>query len=125
VKWLAILVLVLAAAAGGYVLRVETTSASASSSATASSVPSCPHVSYGADGNIAPLFGRIDNPLAIHYYGSVEQKLLALGPSATPDEIATLMQQAHVVPFSWACNEYALAAWAEHWQFGTNPINGC
>ena len=92
--------------------------------ASTSFVPACPHPSYGADGNFAPLFCRVDNPLAIRYYGSFVWRLMALGPNADPSTISDTIRRAHIVPASWACSEYALAAWAEHWQFGYNPA-GC
>jgi hypothetical protein len=81
--------------------------------------PPCPHASYGADGNMAPIFCMVDNPLALHYYGRMAKHLFALGPNANPQQVVAAAAADHrttgTLPI--LCQSYRLAAWREHWQF--------
>ena len=68
------------------------------SAARAPFVPACPPPTYGHDGDMAPLFCVIDNPLALRYYGRDAPHLFALGPSATPTQVvAALKQDQHTI----------------------------
>ena len=50
-------------------------------------VPPCAHASYGADGNMGPLFCVIDNPIALRYFAPMAKRTFALGPNATPTRL--------------------------------------
>lgn len=85
-------------------------------------VPGCPHPTYTADGNLNPLYCRVDNPLALRFYSPLVDKLIALGPDASPRQVEAVVQRTPGLTETESCNSYALAAWAEHWHFGTNPV---
>lgn len=87
-------------------------------------VPACPSPSYSADGNVSPLFCRVDNPVAVRFYGALLQRLLALGPDASPSQVSHALSAADTT-LPEACNVYRLAAWAEHWRFGVAPAAQC
>ena len=91
-------------------------------SSAVSFVPSCPHPSYGADGNVAPLFCKIDNPAALKFYSWIDAPLIALGQNATPGEVLTVLGKVRRKSTSpEICAGYDLAAWRWHWSFGINP----
>jgi len=83
-------------------------------------VPPCPHVSYGADGNMGPLFCVVDNPLALRYFASIGRHTFALGPDASPGEVAQGLSAdyKHGGTGPIMCSIYQLAAWRNHWHFG-------
>src|SRR4051794_16356263 len=84
--------------------------------------PACPHATYGADGNMGPLFCVVDNPLAWKYFAPMAKRTFALGPGATPGQV----EQALVADYKRAgtepiiCSIYRLAAWRNHWHFGVS-----
>jgi hypothetical protein len=83
--------------------------------------PSCPQTSYGADGNVGPLFCVIDNPVAVRYFAPMAKRTFALGRDATPGQvsealIADFRRQKMGLPM--LCSVYQLAAWRNHWRFG-------
>jgi hypothetical protein len=86
-------------------------------------VPTCPHATYGADGNMGPLFCVIDNPLALSHFASVGRRTFALGPNASPGHVAAALvsdyKQGGTEPI--LCSVYRLAAWRNHWRFGVSP----
>lgn len=49
-------------------------------------VPACPHPTYAPDGNFAPLFCVIDNPLALRNFASAGRRTFALGGTRHPDK---------------------------------------
>ena len=71
------------ALAVGAVLGAAATSVGQSTQATAvinradssSFVPECPHPTYSPDGNVTPLFCKIDNPVALRFYRPIAPKL--------------------------------------------------
>lgn len=85
--------------------------------------PSCPHASYGADGDMSPLFCVIDNPVALQYFAKEGPHTFALGPNASPGQVVSAVaadrRQAGTIPI--LCSVYRLAAWREHWSFGISP----
>ena len=85
--------------------------------------PACPHASYDADGTMGPVFCVIDNPVALRYYASAGRHTLALGPNATPTQVAKALiadrRSAGTLPI--LCSVYRLAAWREQWKFGVSP----
>ena len=88
-------------------------------------VPSCPHASFGADGNMGPLFCVIDDPAALRYFGAMGRRTLAVGPSASPTQVAAALtadrQKAVTGPI--LCSIFRLAAWRNHWRFAVSPAN--
>ena len=88
----------------------------------APSVPACPAPTYTADGNLSPLFCRVDNPLALRFYGSLGLRdLLALGRDASPGAVTRVLER-HNLTDPQTCSVYALASRAEHWHFGIQPL---
>ena len=98
------------------------------SAARAPFVPACPQPVYGHDGDMAPLFCVIDNPLALRYFGMATPHLFALGPSASLTQVgAALKKDRHalVTDSPFMCSAYRLAAWREHWSFRVSPLQYC
>ena len=91
--------------------------------AASGSQPPCPHPSYGADGNMAPLFCVIDNPLALRYYAKDAPHLFALGPNANPQQVvaAAVADRPKAATIPTLCAAYRLIAWRDKWQFGISP----
>lgn len=85
-------------------------------------VPACPRPSYSADGNVSPLFCKIDNPLALKFYESLAPRVFALGSTASPQQVerALAAAEAHATNPEM-CAVYQLAAWWRHWHFGVDP----
>ena len=85
-------------------------------------LPSCPHLSYGVDGTIAPLFCKIDNPAAIAYYKPRFPHLFALGPNASPEQVdAAMKRDRGSIPTT--CSAYVLWQWRWHWHFAVDPVD--
>jgi hypothetical protein len=87
-------------------------------------VPSCPRPVYSANGNVSPLFCKIDNPVALQFYARLAPGLFALGASATPQQASAAL--ASSVTFrhatnAEACAAYQLAAWWKQWKFAVDP----
>ncbi len=83
-------------------------------------MPSCPHASYGVDGNMGPLFCVINNPIAARYFTPMAKRTFALGPDASPDQVidalvADFKRQKMGLPM--LCSIYQLAAWKNQWRF--------
>jgi hypothetical protein len=84
----------------------------------------CPHISYGADGNAGPLFcsdGQ-PNPPVLAYYRTMHLLVLGLGPDATPAQVLRAM--CSDLPKSSnpiETDAYNLAQRMEGWSFGVNP----
>jgi len=107
----------------GVLLAHQRTPRLALVSATASAfVPACPRPSYSADGNVWPIFCKIDNPLALRFYESLAPRVFALGPAASPQQVerALAAADAHATGPEM-CAVYQLAAWWRHWHFGVDP----
>jgi len=89
-------------------------------------VPPCPHAGYGADGNMGPLFCVIANPIALHYFAPMAKRTFALGPDATPTQVAEALVtdarpdsgQRWKLGLPMLCSIYQLAAWKNQWDFG-------
>lgn len=88
-------------------------------------IPPCRQTSYGADGNMGPLFCVVDNPVALRYFAPMARHTFALGPDATPEEVTNALV-ADTKPGSgkrWKlglpmlCSIYQLAAWKNQWHF--------
>lgn len=85
-------------------------------------------LSYGADGNAAPLFcsnGEI-NRLAWSYFAKVNLRVTTLGPNASPSDVesavSTDMNGSSTGPIE--CSAYQLAAVYYGWSFGIDPTSG-
>jgi hypothetical protein len=93
-------------------------------------VPSCLHATYGADGNMGPLFCVIDNPVALRYFAPMAKRTFALGPDATPTQVSdALVADTRAGPgqrwklgLPMLCSVYQLAAWKNHWRFGISVV---
>jgi hypothetical protein len=86
-------------------------------------VPPCPQASYGADGNMGPLFCVVINPVAFRYFAPMAKRTFALGPDASPEQVASALiadfgQRHGTLPI--LCSIYELAAWKNHW----SPTSG-
>lgn len=88
-------------------------------------VPPCPHPSYGANGNMGPLFCVIDNPLALQYFAPMAKRTFALGPDATPGQVASALvadyRRAGTEPI--LCSIFQLAQWRNQWRFGASAAD--
>jgi hypothetical protein len=87
-------------------------------------VPACPRPVYSANGNVAPLFCQIDNPVALTFYERLAPRLFSLGPSATPQQVGTALTAATTIQHATsleACAAYQLAAWWRQWHFAVDP----
>lgn len=89
-------------------------------------VPRCPQPTYNADGNLSPLFCVIDNPLALRHYAPLGRRTFALGPNASPTQVAAALaadykRGAGTEPI--LCAVYRLAAWRNQWRFGVSPVS--
>lgn len=88
-------------------------------------VPSCPHASYGADGNMGPLFCVIDNPIAVRYFAPMAKRTFALGPDASPSQVVDALvadtkagsARRWKLSLPILCSIYQLAAWKNQWRF--------
>lgn len=80
-------------------------------------LPPCPHTEYGVDGNMSPLFCVIDNPLALRYFASMGRHTFALGPDATPEQIASALRADDTprIPLPILCSIYQLASRRNQW----------
>jgi hypothetical protein len=111
------------AATAAAVLAITATGVSGARSAQRPFTPACPHASYSADGNMTPLFCVIDNPVALRYLAREGRHTFALGANATPGQVVNSVvadrNSAGTIPI--LCSVYRLAAWREHWSFGTSP----
>jgi len=89
-------------------------------SQAAPAVPPCPHPSYGADGNMGPLFCMIDDPVALRYFAPMAKHTFSLTPSATPEQVAAALvaDYKHAGTEPILCSIYQLADWRNHWSFG-------
>lgn len=97
-------------------------SASAETAVGSSFVPACPTPLYTADGNVSPLFCKIDNPLAVRFYKSIAPNVFALGPDASPSQVEDALKVADAHGTNpEMCAVYQLAAWWKHWRFGVSP----
>ncbi len=87
--------------------------------------PSCPHASYGADGNMGPLFCVIDNPVALRYFAPMAKRTFALGPNAAPIQVAAALvaDYRHGGTEPILCSIYQLAQWRNHWSFGISAAD--
>jgi hypothetical protein len=83
--------------------------------------PPCPPPSYGADGNMGPIFCVIDNPVALRYFAPMAKHTFALGPDADPGQVVRALN-ADYVSAPTACSIYQLAAWRNQWHFGISPV---
>ncbi len=93
------------------------------SSQVAPYVPPCPSPSYGASGNIAPLFCKIVNPLALEFYRPIVPHLFALGQDASPLQVeAALHTDSRQATIPELCSAYQLWAYRWGWKFGTDPV---
>jgi hypothetical protein len=101
----------------------------AHAAAAAPFVPACPHPTYSPDGNVTPLFCRIDNPVALRFYEKLAPKLFALGPNATPLQVQQAVTAAEKVTHATlpeACSAYKLAKYWRHWSFPSfEPVQYC
>ena len=89
-------------------------------------VPACPQSTYGADGNMGPLFCKIDNPAALDYFFSHGnfKHLRALGADATPAQVEHAIRLDHQTgPID--CSAYQLWKWRWHWHFAFSPVQYC
>jgi len=86
-------------------------------------VPSCPQPHYYADGNVGPLFCMIDNPIALRFYAPLGKRTFALGPDADPGQVynALIDDYKRHATVPELCAVYQLAAWKNHWHFGSSP----
>lgn len=93
-------------------------------SAETAALPPCPSPQYSVDGNISPLFCKIDNPRAIAFYKPIFPRLFALGRDASPQQIyLALKRDEHHATIPEMCSAYALWQWRWHWRFAINPAN--
>jgi hypothetical protein len=85
-------------------------------------VPACAHPLYTADGNMTPLFCKIDNPLAVSFYRKIAPKVFALGANASPQRVTRALSatEKHAT-FPELCAVYKLVSWWRHWHFGISP----
>jgi len=83
-------------------------------------VPSCPRATYGADGNMGPLFCVIANPAALQHFAPMAKRTFALGRNAAPGQVTSALvadyKQGGTYPI--ICSVYRLAAWKNQWHFG-------
>lgn len=85
----------------------------------------CPHITYGADGNVGPLFCRDGqpNPPVLAYFQAMHLLVLGLGANATPGQVFQAMcsdvQTNSTYPIETSA--YDLAQRIEGWSFGINP----
>jgi hypothetical protein len=88
--------------------------------------PPCPPASYGADGNMGPLFCVVDNPAALRTFAPMAQHTFALGPGATRTQVtaALLADYKHGGTYPILCSIYRLAAWRNHWRLGISGRAG-
>lgn len=86
--------------------------------------PVCPKLTYAVDGTAGPIFCRIDNPAAMHYYRQWLVPLMKLGPGATPSQVASLVESWHNSTNPITCAVYDLAQHAYGWRFAINPVAG-
>jgi hypothetical protein len=113
---------VMKAVVASLVTALVCVSVSGAHDASAPYVPACPHASYGADGNMGPLFCVVDNPIALTYFAKQGRHVFALGPNATPWAVAHALHLDYSTgPIT--CSIYQLAAWREHWSFGIPPTD--
>jgi hypothetical protein len=107
-------------------LTTQDGAAKAVASTTAQALaPPCSHASYGADGNMSPLFCVIDNPIALRYFAPMAKRTFALGPNATPAQVASALVadfKAQKTPLPILCSIYKLAAWRNRWSFGASIV---
>ena len=87
-------------------------------------VPPCPKLTFAVDGTAGPIFCKVDNPEAMHYYRQWLVPLMKLGPDATPSQVASLVQGWHNSTNPITCAVYDLAQHAYNWQFAINPVAG-
>lgn len=90
----------------------------------APTAPPCPKLTFAVDGTAGPIFCRIDNPAAVHYYRQWLTPLMKLGPNATPSQVTSLVETWHNSTNPITCAVYDLAQHAYGWQFTINPIAG-
>ncbi len=102
----------------------EPVTAGAADLATPNISPPCARPSYGADGNMSPLFCVIDSPLALRYFASIGRHTFALGPDATPGDVAAALEAdyKHGGTGPIMCSIYQLATWRNHWHFGVSVV---
>lgn len=113
------------AATAALTIGLMATGVGAGRSAAASAyAPACPQASYGADGNMGPVFCMIDNPVALKYFAPMAKRTFALGPNATPNSVqASLVADfKHGGTLPILCSIYQLATWRNHWRFPYSMI---
>jgi hypothetical protein len=107
----------IAAVAGAF------TGTSASTASSVGFVPGCPQPLYTADGNLSPLFCKIDNPRALKFYARITPRLFGLGRSAPPGQVVLALRADHKHATNpQLCSAYKLLAWRWHWHFGVDPV---
>ena len=93
--------------------------ASGTASAAETFVPSCPRATYGADGNMGPLFCVIANPAALQHFAPTAKRTFALGRNAASGQVTSALiadyKQGGTFPI--ICSVYRLAAWKNQWHF--------
>lgn len=113
-----------AAHVGGQTVTVEQTrTVTTVKVAVARTVPACPKLTFAVDGTAGPIFCKIDNPDAVHYYRQWLVPLMGLGPDATPSQVTSLVRSWHNSTNPITCAVYDLAQHAYNWQFAINPIS--
>jgi hypothetical protein len=88
--------------------------------------PQCPHATFGADGNMGPLFCVTVNPAAIRYFAPMAKHTFALGPDATPTQVVNALTadfKAQKTSLPILCSIYRLAAWRNQWRFGISIVS--
>jgi hypothetical protein len=90
----------------------------------AESSPACPKLTYAVDGTAGPIFCKIDNPAAMHYYRQWLLPLMKLGADATPTQVTSLVESWRNSTNPITCAVYDLAQHALGWQFAINPVSG-
>jgi hypothetical protein len=103
--------------------QVRIVASAAASRSTEPFVPACPGPSYTTDGNITPLFCKIDNPVALHFYAPLSKHLFALGANATPEQVTSALRAdlKHGGTQVELCYAYELSAWRWGWHFASDP----
>jgi len=116
---------VIAGCGGAGTTRTITRTVATTSTVASALVPPCPASSYGADGNLSPLFCVVVNPMAVRWYAPMGKHTFSLGPNATPQQVTHALKadlnRAGTYPI--VCAVYQLAAWKNHWSFGVSPVD--